>query len=300
MRAAQRELPAAGRRVIALSSSSVDGADAPPDSGDAPRELTRSGAPGAVGAFTLRFPTKQQRSGVSEATVAGAAGDRWSAPEPRTERIALDERPPPSADVGPLPLLPVAIERAGERPSELPAEPSSGPRQRAIRRGAILAVLAAALLAVVAFAVRAPGGGGVHAAPASASTPVAPSAAPSEPALAPSGEALVVTTAAPGPRVSGHLPVGRAPVPSVTATASAAPTATAAVDADTCRGKVHFASTGSWSVSGGPAPASTPALVTWRCGSYALTATSRFEPRIKRTVSVHVGPDHQEEVSFNP
>jgi hypothetical protein len=93
VRAAQRDLPAAGRKVIALTGSSAG----PPSSDDAPRELTRTGAPGAVGAFTLRFPVRADAT-TKQRDPEGDAGprppDRWNAPEPRTERIAPDERPP--------------------------------------------------------------------------------------------------------------------------------------------------------------------------------------------------------------
>ncbi len=296
VRAAQRELPAAGRKVIALSTS-VPADQAAPDSDDAPRELTRSGAPGAVGAFTLRFPTKQV-SGVSQPANGAAGGaDRWSAPEPRTERIVLDEP-------APVPLLLLTeperpIELPPERASELPADPPESPRQRAIRRGAVAAVVAVALLGLVALGLRAPRGGEGRAASASTSAAPAPTLAPSEMAPAPSTTSALAVTATPARPGSGRAPSGRA-------TASAAPSATASaaplapVEADSCRGKVHFTTSpgSTWVVSGGPAPAQAPDRVVWRCGNYNLLARSRVDATVTRAVSVHVSPDHEEGVSL--
>ena len=298
VRTAQRELPAAGRRVIALSTSAPAGPDTDPD--EAPRELTRSGAPGAVGAFTLRFPTKQQRSGVSDP--ANGGGDRWSAPEPRTERILESERPPSGAAVLPLPLVGAVAERLPERTSELPAEAPEGPRQRMIRRGAILAVVATALLGTVAFVERMSGTGRQAVAPPTPSAASALALGPSAPAPPPLDAPAVVSSLVPAAHGSARGPAVRSPAssaPAVTVSAAPSVTVSAAVDPDSCRGKVHFVTEGSWVVSGGPAPASTPNLVTWRCGVYNLQARSRQDATVTRTATVHVGPDHQEEVAFN-
>ncbi len=156
VRDAQRSLPPPGRKVIALSSVP---AEPGPDSVEGPSELARTAAPGGVGAFTLRFPTRQV-DGASEP--ARASPDRWSAPEPRTERIAPVESPPSSgapALVSDEPGAPVPGARESHEAIEqdAPAAPGADePRRRALRRGAIAAVLGAALLGVVAFVTNAP------------------------------------------------------------------------------------------------------------------------------------------------
>jgi eukaryotic-like serine/threonine-protein kinase len=303
VRAAQRELPAAGRRVIALSSSApAGGGEAAPPSDDAPRELTRTGAPGGVGAFTLRFPTKQ-RDGVSEH--AGGAADRWSAPEPRTERIAADDRPPPSA-AAVLLSTGTEIDRLPEDTVVPPSEPPvGGPRQRAIRRGAVTALVAVMVLGLVAFVVRAPPGGDRREGSAAPSSLPVPPPAASEAPPAPAITLAAIATAVPAPRPSGRSLAAASssrPRPLAEASATAAPPgpATAApVDTTSCTGAVHFSSATSWDVSGGPAPAQTPNRVVWRCGDYTLMARSRVDSTVTRTVAVHVGPDHVAEVRLD-
>jgi serine/threonine-protein kinase len=306
---AQRDLPAAGRRVIALTGSS-----SAPASDDAPHELTRTGAPGAVGAFTLRFPVRADattRQHEPDADPTARPADRWNAPEPRTERIAADDLasgPLPSHGSEPFVFpvepgtgsgsVPEPVERAEPPPSA--DAPVEGPRQRAIRRGALAAVAAAALLALVAFAVR-PGPGAGAQAPSPPSS-ILPAATPPPEASAAGAvlSATPVSTVTPAPRSSTRVPPTRlttsspAGPPAATAPtglpAPAAEPLKSAAPVEDCAGDVAFFSDGAWTIRGGPQPVQSPSpSVVWPCGTYALVATSRLDATSK-TRTITVGP----------
>lgn len=291
VRAAKRELPAEARRVIPLSSASPG-----PASGDAPHELTRTGVAGGVGAFTLRFPVRAddttRREGSADAAVGSSrAVDRYSAPEPRTERIDLDQR----------------LSRAAASPElappadadELPAGvPPATARQRALRLVALAALALAAMvgiLAITSSATRPHGplfaSASAPAPPASAAPIAASAGAASAPELSP-GLAVMARPAssAPVPALSSRLPAPRASAsaaPSVTP--SAAPATTAA--AGDCAGEVSIYSSGAWDVSGGPSPVQSPAgPLVWPCGTFSLTARSRLDPSQVKTASLRVQP----------
>ena len=306
VRLARAELPAPGRRVIALGSAAPD-REAEPDP-EAPRELTRHGG----GAFTLRLPvradatTRQEPAG--EAIEGRPPTDRYSAPEPRTERIDLDAdlAPPLAPAPEPAPSPDPAMESRAPDPvmdSRAPdpvmdsRDPASEPRSP--RRAIPVAVLGAAALIAVALAAwvasiaMRPRVAPPVAITSSAPPPVVSSAPTADPA----------PTAAPVPTVSVAPAVTPRPVaplrPSLP-TASAAPTVTAAaaVDPD-CTGTVRFSSEDSWSITGGPAPAQTPAVVVWRCGTYTLTARYRPDPTRTRQVTVNVRPDRAAQVRLD-
>jgi eukaryotic-like serine/threonine-protein kinase len=294
VRAAQRALPAPGRKVIALSTAAPSG----PDSGDAPSELTRTAAPGGVGAFTLRFPVRADattRQQGSAGDAASRAPDRWSKPEPRTERIAPDEPSPgssPPSGVATGLRAPEGAPEEGGEPAELPLD---GPRQRSIRLGAIAAVVAAALLGVIAFFPRAPSSAAptVPLAAPSSATPAAPPEARAPPVVSVSAPPEPAVTAAPAPHASSRAAVPRGPAsaapPAVAATATATATAAAAPPED-CSGDVAVFSEGAWVVSGGPRVVESPTTVTWPCGTYALSARSRLDPGQVKTTTLTVGP----------
>jgi serine/threonine-protein kinase len=252
VRAAQQELPAPGRRVIALTGqdghphSQEDAPEAAPEPEDSPRELTRTGAPGGVGAFTLRFPvradaTTRQRTGAESLT----RPDRFAPPEPRTERIDPSERRvfdggaphtpaqgrhdggdtalgchdggdtdtpaldggTPEPSVGTSSLVGSAL--AGHaRPDEAaaPSGQADGPRQRTLRRGVITVVVAAALLGVAAFFTRAPR----TVAPPGSSAPIAEAPASAPIAEAPASAPIAGETA---PAAVASPPLSATPAP---------------------------------------------------------------------------------------
>jgi hypothetical protein len=295
VRAAQRELPALGRKVIALSraSATAEPEEAAPD--ESPRELTRTGAPGGVGAFTLRFPVRADATTRQRDEEAGAeprVPDRWSTPEPRTERIQPEalletqaEAEPGRGDPASAPYPAVHVP-SGEVPE--------APRPRPVRWTAGAAVLAAAVLGLMAFAVRAPARdeGWVPPPPALGAVPV-PSAAVTAATVAPSATSETSATAVPAaatasavapaaaaPRVSARVSAERPPV-------SAAP----AVVAPECTGAVAFFSDGSWTITGGPRAVQSPSPgEVWACGTYSLVARSRHDPTQVKTAQVTVSP----------
>jgi hypothetical protein len=287
VRAAQRELPAAGRRVIALSGTEAE--PEPRDDGP-PRELTRSGGAAGVGAFTLRLParadTEEPAAGERVLGPDGRAVDRFSVPEIRTVRIAA--------------------EHPEEEP--VPADPTAG-RRRAARRGMAAILVAVAAIGVISLAQRGEAPAGVHGSSASVSPPVAPPP-PVVTATAPTASADVVSAPVPTTRPSARpvAPVesARAVVPVRSALAPAQPVdppspSPAVVPApvpDDCAGKVHISSNGSWNVSGGPESVQSPGWYTWRCGTFALQARSREDPSVTKTATVTVRPDRSAEVDL--
>jgi serine/threonine-protein kinase len=281
VRAAKRELPVEARRVIALS-----GAASAERDDDAPRELTRAG-----GAFTLRFPVRADATTrqVEEPLTQGGGHtlDRYAAPEPRTEALAPEERAAPIAEP----------DRAAVIEEVVP--PRNEGRPRVLRNAALVVLLAAAGLAIFIFSVRTPAPVPSHAPAASApALPPVASAPPPVASSVPAAEPEPSGVAPAPPKASAipaRVPIARPPVsaPAPPATVSAAPPRE-----DDCTGKVHFSSDDSWDVSGGPSPAQTPGIVTWRCGNYSLTARYRPDPSQTRSVSVQVRPDRQAEVSF--
>lgn len=298
VRVARAELPSPGRRVIALGSGATS-REAEPDP-EGPRELTRHG--GAGGAFTLRFPVRADATtrpeSVGEAIESRPPTDRYSAPEPRTERIDLDAAPAPPLALAPAPpLAPAPAPAPPPDPAMESRAPASEPRSH--HRALLVLVLgAAALIAVagVAWVATRPRVATPIAITSSAPTP-ALSSAPAVASIAPTASAAI--TADPVPTTSAAPAVTPRPAPVRTSlpTAGASPTATAAaaVDPD-CTGTVRFSSEDSWSITGGPAPAQTPAVVVWRCGTYALTARYRPDPTRTRQVTVNVRPDRAAQV----
>jgi hypothetical protein len=284
VRAAQRELPAAGRRVIALS-----GTEAEPEPAEAPRELTRSGGAAGVGAFTLRLPARAETTPEpgDDERVPGPDGrpvDRFSVPEVRTVRLAAEREEPALGD------------------------PSAG-RQRAARRGGVAIVVAIAAIGVVSLARRGEVPAEVKATSASVPPPVvspppivtapivtAPVVSATVPTARPSGRPVVPVESA-RPVVRPDAPVRSAVAVAVTTGDPLSPSA-AVTPADDCAGKVHISSNGSWNVSGGPAAVQSPGWYTWRCGTFALQARSREDPTLTKTATVTVRPDRSAEVDL--
>jgi serine/threonine-protein kinase len=270
VRAAQKALPAAGRRVIALGSA------APGEEEEEPRELTRAG-----GGFTLRLPVRAdattRRAEAGEGAESSRTLDRFAAPEPRTERISAVERPAPVE-----PPIPAGVPDAG--------------RVRALRRAGLAAVAIVAVGGAVALSrrgpePRAPRVAASSAPPSSSAPPPSSEEAPAAPASAPAPTATASARALP-PRVVPRASAAPAAL-------SAAPSAPPPVD-DGCTGKVKFRTEDSWEVAGGPSPTQTPAVVEWRCGTYALTARYRPDPTITRSATVQVRAGQMAEVSFRP
>jgi serine/threonine-protein kinase len=264
VRAAKRQLPTEGRRVIALGSAA-------PAEEEEPRELTRAGA-----GFTLRLPVLADATTRRGSEIAGVESshtlDRYAAPEPRTERISAVERPAP------------------EHPS-MPSGLPGARRGRALRRLGVAALLAAALSGAIALSWRGPA-----TIDARSASSVAPPLVPST--LPPAQEAA--TAIAPSLSVSASA---RPPLPRTAPRSSGAAPVAASTPApadDGCTGKVRFRTVDSWEIAGGPAPTQTPAVVEWRCGTYALTARYRPDPTISRSATVQVRAGQMAEVSFQP
>jgi serine/threonine-protein kinase len=296
VRAAQRDLAPLGRPVIPLSGR--PSADQPDD--DAPRELTRSGGGGA---FTLRFPAPIETSTARRVDVP----DRWSAPEPRTERIdpvepvetnapESESAEPPTATAlavgGPAPPPPaLRTSEARATPAPLAPTPSRAGARVALGLVAVVVVLGAA-----ASSLRSPRGRAVSDGPPLApETSASPSAQDEPPA--PSAAPVVTATVSATPSAHVRIPLARlaasaAPSAPALVSAIAATSAPAAASASAgCRGDVAFYSNQSWTILGGPSPVQTPHdRVEWPCGTYGLTARSRFDQAQVRTVSVTVSP----------
>jgi hypothetical protein len=306
VRAARRALPAAGKRVIALSSAAPppggaandpmtrrEGEPEAPD--DAPRELTRTGVRGAVGAFTLRFPvradatTRSDRSpdlaGLAERSVLPGERrtvDPYATPEPRTERIAIEERVAPPAE------------------TEEEAAPSGSPRQRAVRWAALGVVLLVAVLGAIPLARRlasstAPSTGSSSA----ATTGSAPS--PPDPPTAVTAPTAPAFSPPPTSRPLGRLPLARPPASAAPAPpSSAAPVVSAPPPDDDCRGAVRFTAPPleSYTVTGGPQTVQGPGLYRWPCRTFNLTARSRLDPTRIKSATVTVRPDREAAVDL--
>jgi serine/threonine protein kinase len=277
VRAAKRELPAEARRVIALSSpSSAPAAD------EEPHELTRSGLAGGVGAFTLRFPvradatTRQADDGAADGP--SRTGDRYSKPEPRTERLEIAPR---LSGAALLPEPPDAVEppEAGEPAAAAPA------RSPAILALVVLAAMA--LLFVFPSLVRRPPPTDPVRSSTSAAPP--PTSAPPAPPSASAPEPAIAVVSAARPAVSAPPPSSRPIAPHPSASAPPTATATAAPSSAECAGEVFIYSTGAWDVTGGPTSVQSPAgPLTWPCGTFALTARSRLDPTQSKSTSLRV------------
>lgn len=254
VRAAMREAPKGGRRVIALSADR-----APEEGGDdlAERELTRTG--GAGGTFSFTLVTTGNRAGTVRI-------DRRHA-EP-----SADE--PPRAEPGTVKLAARAPE-AGTDPPELPIERSSV-RARLLFAG----LLAAAIAIAVAFGKRSAPEGEARSVPSA--DPSARAASAGRPAPE-RRDPEPIASASAQPIASSAPP--RPPAPARTSAAPAiAPAASTEPAREDCKGGVRIASNGSWTVSGGPATVQSPGVYTWRCGTFSLVATSRADPgETKRT-----------------
>ena len=277
--AAQRAQPAPGRRVIALSGAVR--AD-PEDASIAERELTRTGGPGGVGSFTVRIAEGEALSlpevtrvdrGAPPAALAAANAERASVP------------PSPELSTSPAPRV--------EEPTEAPVIPLDRPplSARALASiGVALALAAAAALGVRALLAgpASPSPSPSASAPprdASARPPVDP---PTIAPVLPSSTSSTSSTTSPDGSARAVAPPLRSLPPRASAAISAAPIVVAPPPADGCAGGVSIFSTGSWSVSGGPQAVQTPCTVTWRCGTYALSAVSRVDPTQHKRASVTV------------
>ena len=275
--AAMRAQPAPGRRVIALSGSARADDDEPALT---ERELTRTGAAGALGSFTLRVAE-------GEPTPPSDAVNAERGVIPSFLVAAPD--PAPIVDPAP-PALPM------EQPSEtpvIPLDPAPLPvRGVALLAGALLLVIAAGLGARALFTGPAtPAPSGSADAPSPDPSSRLPVEAPPIPPVSLSSTSSTSSTSSPEPSTHAVAPP-RSLAPRASAASSAAPIAVAppaiAATADDCTGVVHFTSIGSWNVDGGPRPAQTPNLVTWRCGTYALSAVSRVDPAQRKRITVTV------------
>lgn len=267
--------PAPGRRVIALSGSPQIAEE---DTSFAEQELTRSGKAGGVGSFTIRVTQ-------SDAPPLDVA--------PPVERAAAPVEMLPSAAREPHLdlLLPAPLQ---EEPSEPPVVPLD---RRSPSPGRALAWAAGAL--VLALAV---GLGNRALVPDPAAPSLAPSTSSTSEALQ---EASIRAVVGPPPVTSfsssllpplpetsmrASSPLPRSSAPRAPAAVSVAPLATAspAAPPDDCTGGVRIASTGSWTVSGGPQTVQSPGVYTWRCGTFALSAVSRADAGQKKHASVTV------------
>ncbi|MFS8070659.1 MAG: hypothetical protein ACMG6S_30205, partial [Byssovorax sp.] len=193
------------------------------------------------------------------------------------------------------PLLPAPLQ---EEPSEPPVVPLD---RRSPSPGRALAWAAGAL--VLALAV---GLGNRALVPDPAAPSLAPSASSTSeasiravvgpPPVTSSSSSLLPPLPETSMRAASSLPRAIAPrAPAAVsvaslATASVAPLATAspAASPDDCTGSVRIASTGSWTVSGGPQTVQSPGVYTWRCGTFALSAVSRADAEQKKHASVTV------------
>jgi serine/threonine-protein kinase len=245
VRAAQRLLPIEARPVMALGGAPEEA-----------RELTRTAAAG--GAFTLRFPvradatTRQADDG--EVRGEGATLDRYSMPEPRTERI---EPPSPAGgfpghgeagraggngrgdDLGPP--SPAGGSQDAAQPGGSEPSPRTSPPPRlpvnslSPTRAALTALVALAALGLAALAWRAdPSPGAPLSPPSSATVPTAlssvpPSASAAPPDASATASARPVATMAPPVRTGARVPATS--VASATPSAPAPPGATPAAPA---------------------------------------------------------------------
>jgi hypothetical protein len=245
-----------------------------------------------VGAFTLRFPVRADATTRQRDDVAGPgtrAGDRWSTPEPRTERIVPDERLPPSPALG---ALPAGLWAAREHEETAGPVEVERPRRRAVRWAALAAMLGVAVLGVTALTLHAQRAAGGHA-------PSVPPAPP--PAASPtSSTASPVISAPAAPSVSNGSAVAldprssRSAQPGIVlprAAIAASSAAAAAAPADDCAGEVAFYSNDAWVIRGGPSTVESPAKnLVWRCGTFNLVAHSRFDPTQVKSTTISVSP----------
>jgi hypothetical protein len=268
VRAAAASLPAQARKVISLSASSAEPEE---------QELTRTGGPGGAGSFTLRV---SDRSGMT------LRDPTLTAPQ---------SRPPihvPEGAPAPLPMLPASpapepapplIEAARVEGDTLvvPLDRPLGKAARPLLVGALLfALIAVALLLRPGAAAK--DAAGLPAPSASIALLVAPSAAP--PAIdppPPSASVPAAPSAAP-PRTAARPPSTAPALPSAAPVEAPPP-------AD-CTGGVRIASSGSWTVSGGPQTVQSPGVYTWRCGTFSLRAVSRADAAQSKQASVTVRP----------
>jgi hypothetical protein len=278
--AAQRAQPKPGRRVIALSGPSLAELD---DASLAEQELTRTGGPGGVGSFTIRVADGEAGPTLDEARPLRLEVQPTltepGEPPPRASKT----EPAPAPSRAPAAIAPT-IDDGSDAP-RIPLNPGlfSG---RALAIGALaLAILAGLGLGFRRHAVRARLRA-LEAAAAGEPPPIERSGrrrgAPDDPptiATAPTRASAEPTTA-PSPSPTRSI----APRPSVTATAAPS----IAPPADGCTGGVRIASTGSWTVSGGPQSVQSPGVYTWRCGTFALSATSRADATQHKQASVTV------------
>jgi serine/threonine protein kinase len=261
VRAATVSLPTQARRVISLSASSAEPEE---------QELTRTGGPGGAGSFTLRV---SDRSGMT------LRDPTLTAPQ---------SRPPIHTPEGPPAALPRVPASPPIEPARLEGDTLVVPLDRPLGKAARPLLVGALLLAVTVVALlQRPGAGSKDAAglpspSASAAPLVAPSAAP--PAIdppPPSASALPAPSAAP-PHTAARPPSAAPALPSAAPVEAPPP-------AD-CTGSVRIASSGSWTVSGGPQTVQSPGVYTWRCGTFALRAVSRADAAQIKQVSVTVRP----------
>ncbi|MFO0763075.1 MAG: hypothetical protein U0359_41950, partial [Byssovorax sp.] len=163
----------------------------------------------------------------------------------------------------------------------VPLETPLGPGARAAIAALVLA--AVALFWFLYRPQKDPATGPSAGATAPASAP--PSAPPPSSIEVPALVVAPLVSAAPsGPRVA---PPPRAPAsltPVTTLTAAPAP----APEPADCVGSVKIASTGSWTVSGGPQAVQSPGVYTWKCGTFSLHAVSRADPTQRKDASVTV------------
>ncbi|MEO7332167.1 MAG: serine/threonine-protein kinase, partial [Minicystis sp.] len=219
------------------------------------QELTRTGGPGGVGSFTLRVT---ERSGMTLIEPAP--------PEPRSAPLPAP-MPEPSRFEGDSLVVPL------DRPL------LTGPR--ALLVGTLLLVTIALF-----FRLRS------ASAPGEAQLVPAPSAsilASPQPSLSPLPDLASAAPSAAPPASATSLRASprasTAPLPA----ASIAALVEAPSSAD-CSGGVRIASSGSWTVSGGPQTVQSPGVYTWRCGVFALHAVSRADAAQSKQASVTVRP----------
>ncbi len=249
VRAASASLPAHGRKVISLSASSPEPEE---------QELTRTGGPGGVGSFTLRVT---ERSGMT----------------------LLDAAPPePMSAPAPAPLPAPA---SAPEPPRIDGDSLVVPLDRPLVTGArALLAAALALAAVALFVLLRPASTHVDAplppAPlASIAAPVASIPAQPPADLAPAPPSAIAAPAASPMRAPPRAT--SAPVASIAAPVELPPPAV-------CTGGVRIASSGSWTVSGGPQTVQSPGVYTWRCGTFSLQAVSRADAAQRKQASVTV------------
>ena len=316
VQAARVSVPSSSRPVLHLSAGG---------------ELTRTGALDGLSAFTRTSPVRPEGSTqpVTPSRVEGRAGARrtpLTPAEPATERLPMDREHAELDPAAPLAPSPSAEANGlGESRAEIKGyarpspSPSGGPREDSspdtrpvpssqaspARRSLLLVAAAASALGVVLVAQRAPLPRTAFPIPEllvltarpAAASPAASSARETAPVVAPT-EAPLPAAASASAGIHGRPAASSRTGPAVSAAPVASASASAGATETGCTGRVHISSNGSWNVAGGPQQVQSPGWYTWKCGTFALQATSREDPSESKSASVVVREGKSSEVDL--